>query len=90
VEQARRGLKELATFDRSRMTDAERASADVMQWQLQIGQLEIFRLREKARTALGPRYDIKEFHNVVLSAGSVPLTVLEREVDTYIARKKAA
>ena len=55
-----------------------------------IGQLEIFRLRDKARTALGQRYNIKEFHNVVLSAGSVPLTVLEREVDTYIARKKAA
>ena len=36
VEQARRGLKELAAFDRSRMTDAERVSADVMQWQLQI------------------------------------------------------
>jgi len=36
VEQARRGLRELATFDRSRMTDAERVSADVMRWQLQI------------------------------------------------------
>jgi uncharacterized protein (DUF885 family) len=55
-----------------------------------IGQLEIFRLRDKARTALGQRYNIKEFHNVVLSAGSVPLTVLEREVDSYVARKKAA
>jgi uncharacterized protein (DUF885 family) len=54
-----------------------------------IGQLEIFRLRDKARTALGQRYDIKEFHNVVLSAGSVPLTLLERLVDSYIARKKA-
>src|SRR5262245_23274296 len=55
-----------------------------------IGQLEIFRLRDKARTALGQRFSIKEFHNVVLSAGSVPLTVLEREVDAYIARKKGA
>jgi uncharacterized protein (DUF885 family) len=55
-----------------------------------IGQLEIFRLRDKARTALGPRFTIKEFHNVVLSAGSVPLTVLEREVEAYIARRKAA
>jgi uncharacterized protein (DUF885 family) len=54
-----------------------------------VGQLEIFRLRDKARTALGQRFTIKEFHNVVLSAGSVPLTVLEREVDAYIARKKA-
>jgi uncharacterized protein (DUF885 family) len=55
-----------------------------------IGQLEIFRLRDKARAALGQRFTIKEFHNVVLSAGSVPLTVLEREVDSYVARKKAA
>ena len=36
VEQARRGLRELASFDRSRMSAAERVSADVMQWQLQI------------------------------------------------------
>jgi uncharacterized protein (DUF885 family) len=49
-----------------------------------IGQLEIFRLREKVKTALGQRFDIKEFHNVILSAGTVPLTILEREVDAYI------
>jgi uncharacterized protein (DUF885 family) len=55
-----------------------------------IGQLEIFRLRDKARAALGQRFNIKDFHNVVLSAGSVPLTILEREVDTYIAKTKAA
>ena len=36
VAQARRGLKELAAFDRSRMSDTERVSADLMQWQLQI------------------------------------------------------
>jgi len=55
-----------------------------------IGQLEIFRLRDKARAALGPRFNIKEFHNVVLSAGSVPLTILERQVDNYIASRKAS
>jgi uncharacterized protein (DUF885 family) len=55
-----------------------------------IGQLEIFRLRDKVRAALGQRFSIKEFHNVVLSAGSVPLTVLEREVDSYVARKRGA
>jgi uncharacterized protein (DUF885 family) len=52
-----------------------------------IGQLEIFRLRDKARSALGARFQIKDFHNVVLSAGTVPLTILEREVDTYIRSK---
>jgi uncharacterized protein (DUF885 family) len=55
-----------------------------------IGQLEIFRLRDKARTALGPRFNLKEFHNAVLSAGTVPLTVLEREVDAYIRSRQAA
>jgi uncharacterized protein (DUF885 family) len=49
-----------------------------------IGQLEIFRLRDKARAALGAKFSIKAFHNVVLSAGTVPLSVLEREVDAYI------
>ena len=55
-----------------------------------IGQLEIFRLRDKARTALGPRFNLKEFHNAVLSAGTVPLTVLEREVDAYVRSRQTA
>jgi uncharacterized protein (DUF885 family) len=49
-----------------------------------IGQLEIFRLRDKAQRALGARFSIKSFHNVVLSVGTVPLEILEREVDAYI------
>jgi uncharacterized protein (DUF885 family) len=49
-----------------------------------IGQLEIFRLREKAQRALGAGFSIKDFHNVVLSVGTVPLEILEREVDAYI------
>lgn len=50
-----------------------------------IGQLEMIRLRDKARTALGDRYDPRRFHNRVLLTGTVPLTLLEREVDAYIA-----
>jgi len=49
-----------------------------------IGQLEIIRLRDKARSALGPRFDPRQFHNRVLLTGSVPLAVLEQEVDAYI------
>jgi uncharacterized protein (DUF885 family) len=49
-----------------------------------LGQLKIVELREKARAALGPRFSLQEFHNVVLRAGSVPLTILESEVDRYI------
>jgi uncharacterized protein (DUF885 family) len=48
-----------------------------------IGQLRIVELREKARSALGPRFDVKAFHNVVLGAGAVPLEVLEEEVNRW-------
>ncbi len=52
-----------------------------------IGQLKILELREKARAELGPRFNIKEFHNVVLQNGAVPLAVLDRLVEDYIASK---
>jgi len=51
-----------------------------------IGQLKIVERREKARAALGSRFSIREFHNVVLGTGSVPLQLLERQVDAYITR----
>ena len=50
-----------------------------------IGQLKIVELRERARAALGDRFSIRDFHSVVLGAGVVPLEILEREVDAYIA-----
>jgi uncharacterized protein (DUF885 family) len=50
-----------------------------------IGQLRIVALREKARAALGEQFSIREFHNVVLDAGIMPLTMLETIVDEYIA-----
>jgi uncharacterized protein (DUF885 family) len=50
-----------------------------------IGLLKIVELREKARAALGSRFSIREFHNVVLGTGSVPLQLLERQVDAYIS-----
>jgi uncharacterized protein (DUF885 family) len=50
-----------------------------------IGKLRILELREKARQALGDRFSIAEYHNVVLGLGVVPLTILEDAVDRYIA-----
>lgn len=54
-----------------------------------IGQLKILALREKARAALGARFDLKDFHTVVLAHGALPLTLLERQVDAYIASQRA-
>ncbi len=53
-----------------------------------IGQLKIVELREKARAALGSRFSIREFHTVVLATGSVPLELLERQIDAYIQRAR--
>lgn len=53
-----------------------------------IGMLKILELREKARTALGDKFDIREFHDVILANGPVPLNVLEQFVDDYIADKQ--
>jgi uncharacterized protein (DUF885 family) len=53
-----------------------------------LGQLKILELRSRARRALGERYSPKEFHRAVLGTGTVPLELLEREIDAYIARAK--
>jgi uncharacterized protein (DUF885 family) len=53
-----------------------------------IGQLEILRLREHARTELGPRFDVKAFHDVVLRDGALPLDVLGQHVEAWIAETK--
>ncbi len=52
-----------------------------------VGMIKILELRQKAKDKLGDRFDLKEFHNVVLGNGSLPLEILERVVDDYIARK---
>jgi uncharacterized protein (DUF885 family) len=53
-----------------------------------LGELKIIELRDKARKAMGERYSPKEFHRAVLSTGTVPLELLEHEIDAYIARAK--
>jgi len=55
-----------------------------------IGQLRILELRERARTALGARFDLREFNDAVLATGSVPLQALEQHIDAWIAARQAA
>jgi uncharacterized protein (DUF885 family) len=50
-----------------------------------LGQLKIVELREKARQAMGSRFSLTGFHTAVLNTGSVPLPVLERQIDAFIA-----
>jgi uncharacterized protein (DUF885 family) len=53
-----------------------------------IGMLEIQALRTRAKTELGPRFDQREFHDVVLKNGAMPLEILEEQVLGYIQARK--
>ena len=50
-----------------------------------IGALKIAELRDKSRAALGPRFDVRRFHNAVIDNGSLPLDVLEKAVGEWVA-----
>lgn len=53
-----------------------------------IGQLKIQELRQRAKTALGPKFDLRRFHNAVIDQGALPLDTLEREIDAWIAAQQ--
>jgi uncharacterized protein (DUF885 family) len=53
-----------------------------------VGQLKIAELRQRAERELGPRFDIRDFHEAVLSQGALPLDILDEQVARYIAAKR--
>ncbi len=53
-----------------------------------IGELKIKELRAKSKTELGTKFDVKEFHDIVLLSGAVPLDVLEKNINEWITKRK--
>ena len=54
-----------------------------------IGQMKIEELRARAEKSLGPKFDLRRFHDAVLGQGSVPMDALEAQIDAWIAAEKA-
>ena len=53
-----------------------------------IGQLKIMELRDKAKEELGEKFDLKDYHDFILSFGSIPMNILEEKVNEFIESKK--
>ena len=87
-EQARQFFLE-ATGDREESEVDRYATWPGQALGYEVGHQEINRQRERARAALGPRFDIKAFNDTVVMGGNVPMDVLAKNVDDYIARAKA-
>ena len=55
-----------------------------------LGKIKILEMRDKAKQALGDKFDIRKFHDAILTCGAVPLSELDTIVDAYIAANKTA
>jgi len=78
-----------ATSEARRVAETERYIAIPGQaLAYKIGQLKISELRARAERELGPRFDVRKFHSVVLNDGPLPLTLLQAKVERWIAAQK--
>jgi uncharacterized protein (DUF885 family) len=83
-------VEERGSFERGAIVEVER----YMAWPGQalaykIGELEILSLRDQAKARLGSRFDIREFHEAVLGEGPLPLPLLRKRVEAWIAKQAA-
>jgi uncharacterized protein (DUF885 family) len=87
MEYARRNSSESETTIRSEVERFAAIPGQALAYK--IGQLKISELRQRAESALGPKFDIRAFHRVVLGSGALPLDVLEAKVDRWIRGARA-
>jgi uncharacterized protein (DUF885 family) len=81
----------LGDQEASAVTEVERYCVEPGQaCSYMVGKMTWLRLRDKAKAALGPKFDIRKFHDAALLNGAMPLQVLETVIDDYIARASAA
>ena len=53
-----------------------------------LGMIKLVELRDKSRTALGDTFDIKAFHDVILTPGARPMAIVEQDIDAWIASQQ--
>ena len=59
-------------------------------WSYKLGAIRLWALRRRAEQALGPKFDLRTFHDAVLAEGTITLPMLERRIDAYVAHSGSA